>query len=149
VIPAKRIKRATMEITLASLVLVDSRGKTLLLAPPKSARQSAPADDVHTLVSRMWHFPTIVVPQDQAAVALKKFAEESFLSGRKLRAELHPLKKLRHAVTYRSITIFPFRAEVGKLPRVPASKAFPLEDLSTVAISNLTRKVARTAVALK
>jgi len=148
VIPAKRIKRPTVEITLASLVLVDSRGNTLLLAPPKSARKSAPAD-VPTLVSRMWHFPTIAAPQEQAAAVLKKFAQESLLSGRTLRAELHPLKKVRHAVTYRSITIFPFRAEVEKLPRVPASKGFPLDDLSTVAISNLTRKVARAAVALQ
>jgi A/G-specific adenine glycosylase len=149
VIPAKRIKRPTVEIILASLVLVDSRGNTLLLAPPKSARKSAPADDVPTLVSRMWHFPTIAAQQEQAAAVLKKFAEESLLSGRKLRAELHPLKKVRHAVTYRSITVFPFRAEVEKLPRVPASKGFPLEDLSTVAISNLTRKVARAAGALQ
>jgi len=149
VIPAKRIKRPTVEITLASLVLVDSRGNTLLLAPPKSARKSAPADDVPTLVSRMWHFPTIAAPQEQAAAVLQKFAQESLLSGRTLRAELQPLKKVRHAVTYRSIAIFPFRAEVEKLPRVPASKGFPLDDLSTVAISNLTRKVARAAVALQ
>jgi A/G-specific adenine glycosylase len=148
-IPAKRVKRDTVEITLASLVLVDPRGKTLLLAPPKPGKKSAAADDVHTLVSRMWHFPTIPAPQAQAAAALRKFAQESLLGGRKLRAELHLLKNVRHAVTYRSITVFPFRAEVKKLPRVPASKPFPLGDLSTVAISNLTRKVARAALALK
>jgi A/G-specific adenine glycosylase len=149
VIPAKRIKRGTVEITLASLVLVDTRGNTLLLAPPKPARKSAAADDVHTLVSRMWHFPTIAAPQDQAAAALRKFTENSLLGGRKLRANLQLLKKVRHAVTYRSITIFPFRAELEKLPRIPSSKPFPLGDLSTVAISNLTRKVARAALALK
>jgi A/G-specific adenine glycosylase len=149
VIPAKRIKRGTVEITLASLVLVDTCGNTLLLAPPKSARKSAAADDVHTLVSRMWHFPTIAAPQDQAAAALRKFTENSLLGGRKLRADLQLLKKVRHAVTYRSITIFPFRAELEKLPRIPSSKPFPLGDLSTIAISNLTRKVARAALALK
>jgi A/G-specific adenine glycosylase len=148
-IPAKRSKRSTVEITLASLVLVDAKGKTLLLAPPKSLKKSGAPGDVHTLVSRMWHFPTIAVPQDRAVAELKKFAEESLFSGRSLRSELFPLKKVRHAVTYRSITIFPFRAEVEKLPRVSSARAFPLADLSAVAISNLTRKVARAALASK
>jgi len=147
VIPLKRCKRSTVEITLASLVLVDAAGHTLLLAPPKSARKSAPPDDVHTLVSRMWHFPTLAVRQGQAAAELKKFAEESLLRGRRLRVEMLPLTKVRHAVTYRAITIFPFRVEVEKLPRVSMAKALPLADLSSVAISNLTRKVAQAALA--
>jgi A/G-specific adenine glycosylase len=148
-IPAKRSKRRTVEITLASLVLVDARGKTLLLGPPNSAQKSGAPGDVHTLVSRMWHFPTIAVPRDRAVAELKKFVEESLFSGRSLRSELLPLKKVRHAVTYRSITIFPFRAEVEKLPRVSCARAFPLSDLSAVAISSLTRKVARAALASK
>jgi A/G-specific adenine glycosylase len=149
VIPEKRSKRSTVEITLASLVLVDARGKTLLLAPPKSTGKSAAPDDVHTLVSRMWHFPTIAVPPGRAVTELKKFADESLVNGRSLRTQFLPLKKVRHAVTYRSITIFPFRAEVEKLPQVPGAKALPLSGLSAVAISNLTRKVARAALALK
>jgi A/G-specific adenine glycosylase len=148
-IPEKRAKRSTVEITLASLVLLDRRGKTLLLAPPKSAQKSPAPDDVHTLVSRMWHFPTISVQHGQAAAALTKFAEESFFSARKLRMELQPLQKVRHAVTYRSITVLPFRLEVENLPKVSAARAFPLADLSSVAVSNLTRKVARAALASK
>jgi len=149
VIPEKRAKRNTVEITLASLVLMDARGKTLLLAPPKSARKSAAADDIHTLVSRMWHFPTLAVQRGQAAAALAKFVEESLFAGRTFRAELLPLKKVRHAVTYRSITIFPFRADVEKLPRVPGAKSFPLANVSALAISNLTRKVSRAVLASK
>jgi len=147
VIPEKRSKRSTVEITLASLVLLDAQGKTLLLAPPKSARKSKAPDDVHTLVSRMWHFPTVAAAQGQAAAALTKFAEKTLFGGRKFRMELFALKRVRHAVTYRSITIFPFRANVKKLPRASGAKALPLEDLSMVAISNLTRKVARAALA--
>src|SRR5579859_1265132 len=147
VIPGKRSKRSTVEISLASLVLVDARGKTLLLAPPKSTRKSVSPDDIHTLVSRMWHFPTIAVPQDRAVAELQKFVKEPLFSRRSLRSELFPLKKVRHAITYRAITIFPFRAEVQKLPRVAGAKALPLADLSAVAISNLTRKVARAALA--
>ena len=147
-IPERRSKRSTVAITLASLVLLDARGQTLLLAPPESARKSAAADDVHALVSRMWHFPTVAVQHGQAAAALRKFAEESLFRGRGFRLEFFPLKKVRHAVTFRAITIFPFRVQVKKLPRVSASKAFPLADLSSVAVSNLTRKVARAALAL-
>jgi A/G-specific adenine glycosylase len=149
VIPEKRTKRNKVEITLASLVLVDARGMTLLLAPPKSAGRSAAPDDVHTLVSRMWHFPTVSVPPGRAAAALKQFAEEALLGGGRFRAEFSPLMNVRHAVTYRSITIHPFRANVEKLPRVPGAKVLPLADLSMLAISNLTRKVARVALASK
>jgi A/G-specific adenine glycosylase len=147
VIPEKRGKRATVNITLASLILVDPRGRTVLLAPPKSPRKSPAPDDVHTLVSRMWHFPTIAVRQNQAAALLAKFTEESFFGGRKLKSVPFPLKKIHHAVTYRSITILPFRLELEKLPQVSRARAIPLADLSTVAISNLTRKVARAALA--
>jgi A/G-specific adenine glycosylase len=149
VIPEKRGKRNTVEITLASLVLVDESGNTLLLGPPKSAGKSSAPDDVHTLVSRMWHFPTIAQPRGRAVAELKKFAEESLFNGRSLSGELVPLQKVRHAVTYRSITIFPFRAAVKKLPHIPGAKALPLAELSTVPISNLTRKVARAALASK
>jgi len=149
VIPEKRSKRSTVEILLASLVLVDLRGMTLLLAPPKSRRKSLAPDDVHTLVSRMWHFPTIATQQSESVVELTKFAEDSLFRRRKLPAALIPLKKVRHAVTYRSITILPFRLEVDKLPKIPGTKALPLADLTSVAISNLTRKVARAALASK
>jgi A/G-specific adenine glycosylase len=145
-IPEKRRKRATVEITLASLVLVDQRGKTLLLAPPKSVEKSAAADDIHTLVSRMWHFPTVAVRHGEADAELRKFAEESSILGHRSRAKLLPLKKVRHAVTYRAITLLPFRVEVESLPRIPSAKAFPLTGLSLLAISNLTRKVARAAL---
>jgi hypothetical protein len=63
--------------------------------------------------------------------------------------ELQPLKKVRHAVTYRSITVLPFRLQVEKLPKVSAAKAFPLADLSSIAVSNLTHKVARSALSSK
>jgi A/G-specific adenine glycosylase len=149
VIPEKRNKHATVEITLASIVLVDPQGKTLLLPPPKSPLKSPADDDVHTLVSRMWHFPTVAARQNQAAASLTKFAEESLFRGRKLKSIPVPLKKVRHAVTYRSITLLPFRLDVEKLPQVSGARAIPLADLSTVAISNLTRKVARAALTLE
>ena len=149
VIPEKRTKRNSVEITLASLVLIDPRGNTLLLAPPKSTQKSAAPDDVPTLLSRMWHFPTLSVQPSQASASLTNFARESLFAARKFQMELEPLKKARHAVTYRSITVLPFRLAVAKLPKVSGAKVLPLADLSAVAISNLTRKVARAALAAK
>ena len=145
VIPEKRTKRDTVEVTLAALVLLDAQNRTLLLPPPNGAPKSATADDVPTLVSRTWHFPTVSAHFDNAAVELKKFAEESLFAGRKLAAKLEPLSKVRHAVTYRAVTLLPFRALVEKLPKITDAKALPLENLSSLHVSNLTRKVAQAA----
>jgi A/G-specific adenine glycosylase len=143
-IPAKRVKRKTVEVTLAALVLVDASGKTLLLAPPKKIRKNSDAGDVPTLVSKMLHFPTIAVRRD-AAGELTAFAEKTLWGGRKFRGALLPLKKIRHAVTYRAITVLAFRAELKRLPRVAGGEIVELEKVSELAISNLTRKVARAA----
>lgn len=144
VIPEKRNKRASVEITLASLVLVDPRGRTLLVPPPKSERRLPTENDPAALLSRMWHFPTIHVQAD-AAKELRTFVKKSILSSLKLPVKLRALPKVRHSVTYRQITLFPFRLEVSKFPRVANAKALPLDDLSRVPISNLTRKIARAA----
>ncbi len=144
VIPEKRNKRASVEITLAALVLVDPRGRTLLLPPPSSERRLPAENDPGALLSRMWHFPTIHVQAD-AAKELRAFAKNAILPGLKSPAKFRALPKVRHAVTYRQIKLFPFRLDVSKLPQVANAKALPLEDLSRVPISNLTRKVAQAA----
>jgi A/G-specific adenine glycosylase len=145
-IPAKRIKRATEVITLTAVVFVDPQGNTLLLPPPKTPVKDASHANVTALLSRLWHFPTIEVKRD-AAKELQTHAEKHLFTATHLRVKLHALKKVRHAVTYRSITLLPFRADVAKLPRVPHAKTVPLDDLSAIPVSNLTRKVARTALA--
>jgi A/G-specific adenine glycosylase len=146
VIPEKRIKRAPVEITLASLVMVDSHRQTLLLPPPNTSTDSS-TPDVHVLLSRMWHFPTIRLRmRSNAAKELRAHAKQSIFAGQKVPARLVPLPSIRHAVTYRQITLLAFRLDVPKLPRLPHSKMLPLDDLTSVAISNLTRKVARAAL---
>lgn len=144
-IPEKRTKRATEEITLATLVFVDLPGDTLLLPPPKAGGKTRHGGNVPALLSRLWHFPTIEVRSD-AAKELRAYVEKNFLDGKRIESKLYALKKVRHAVTYRSITVLPFRANVVKLPKLPQAKAVPLDDLSSLPISNLTRKVARTAL---
>jgi A/G-specific adenine glycosylase len=161
-IPEKRKKRDTLQVHLAAIVFLDPKGRTLLLSSAKKVQPPADKEDVAALLSRMWHFPTI---QLNGGVTSKKnrrsanrsgpipapkellqFVEAKYFSGRKLRLELLPLKHVRHSVTYRAITLFPFLLKVSKLPRVAGSKALPLADLSSVPVSNLTRKVAQSAL---
>jgi A/G-specific adenine glycosylase len=146
-IPEKRSKRAAVEITLASRVLVDDAGRTLLLPPPKSKTAVARSEDLGALLSRMWHFPTIQVKAN-ARKELDAHIQKNIFTKRKLSGGMQPAAKIRHTVTYRQITVLPFRLNVPHLPVVPGSMVLPLHDLSSVAISNLTRKVARAVILL-
>ena len=131
---------------MAALVVVDGAGKTLLLPPPKKrGKTTAEPDDVPTLVSRMWHFPTVSVRPESAEIELRKFAENSFPCKKKIDAELAALKAVEHAVTYRAVRVLPFLAVVKKLPSFAGAKVLRLEKVSEMAISNLTRKVALAA----
>jgi hypothetical protein len=93
----------------------------------------------------MWHFPTIHIQQN-AVAELQAFLHASLFDGKELSSKLLALPKVRHAVTYRQITLLPFRLDVAELPRVPHSKPLLLSHVSSVPISNLTRKVARAAL---
>jgi len=164
-LPARRKKRATEVITLAAAVLLDSRGRTLLLSPPKlsqhgatqrrprpskSASSAIPVpEQVSVLVSKLWHFPTIAVSTDPIA-ELKEHLSELFPAiTAKQSLQLEALPTARHAVTYRAITLRPFRVSVAQLPRIPNAKTISLAEIiapSSLAISNLTRKAARAAL---
>jgi A/G-specific adenine glycosylase len=144
--PERRKKREPVQITLAAAVFLTPRGETLLLPPPQNKKESKPAaDDVATLVSRMWHFPTVAIRED-ALAELRIFLAD-VLPGKNGSMHLAPLAKVRHAVTYRNVTVLPYRIAITKLPRIPGAKCIPLEDLSTLPVSNLTRKIARAALA--
>jgi A/G-specific adenine glycosylase len=142
VIPEKSRQREMVEVTLAALVIVDAHGQTLLLPHEKSPAKTD--RHVATLLSRMWHFPTIEV-KGNAQKELWTAAKRSIFSGEKLPRRFQELRKVRHAVTYRQITLIPFRMNVRELPRVPNARILPLDDLSAVPVSNLTRKVANAA----
>jgi hypothetical protein len=63
---------------------------------------------------------------------------------------LELLPAARHAVTHHAITLRPFRVAVAQLPFVPGAKTISLSHVaspSSLAISNLTRKAARAALA--
>jgi A/G-specific adenine glycosylase len=166
-IPEKRKKRETVQVLLAAIAFVDPKARTLLLPPPNTAAKTpAGKEDVPALLSRMWHFPTLQLSDranserkgsgstrrsakgvsSVAATELRQFVEAEYFSGRKLPVGLLPLKPVRHAVTYRAITLFPFLVKVPKLPRVVGARVLPLADLGSVPVSNLTGKVARSAL---
>jgi len=148
-VPETRRKREPVAVTLATAVFIDRNGRTLLLHPPKVARKTtaaSSADHVPTLVSRTWHFPTFAVsenPEIELRRSLSRMAGEGAVM------EMAPLEAVRHTVTYRDIKILPFAIPCAKLPRVPGAKALPLENLSSLAISNLTRKVGKSALAAR
>jgi hypothetical protein len=94
----------------------------------------------------MWHFPTVPVGKNPEA-DLRTYLRKVAGSARALPPRFTPLRKIRHAVTYRAITVFPFIVSYKKLPCLPGAKAILLQDPSSVPISNLTRKVVRAALA--
>ena len=145
-LPEKRKTRATVQVTLAAAVFVDEKGQTLLLPPPKNTKEKFFADHVPTLVSRMWHFPTLSVTAEPAR-KLNAFLRKLMPGAQRRNWQLVPAGKVRHAVTYRAITLLPFLINVRKLPHVPGARQVPLDNIFSLPVSNLTRKVARAALA--
>jgi len=144
-IPEKRKKRATVIVQLISVVLFDAKNNSLLLPPPTEMPKSAADDHIPSLVAKLWHFPTV-----SASTSTHKAL------GALLRTELRVkstkshkpvlLDKVRHTVTYRAISVAAYFVHVKQLPNLPGAKTVPLEAVSSLAISNLTRKIARTAL---
>ncbi len=145
-LPEKRKKRATVEIHLAAAVFADEHGCTLLLPPPEGQSTESLVDYVPTLASNLWHFPTIPVAGDPV-VRLRGHLR--ILVDKKQNGRLHfvPAGKVRHTVTYRAITVEPFRISVKKLPHIKGAERVPLHEITVLPVSNLTRKVARAALA--
>src|SRR5256885_9467532 len=96
----------------------------------------------------MWHSPTLSV-SGEPAENLSAFLRKLMPGVQSRNWQLVPAGKVRHAVTYRAITLLPFLIEVRNLPRFLHGKQVPLNDISTVPVSNLTSKVARAALALQ
>ena len=145
-LPEKRKKRATVEIRLATAVFADEHGRTLLLPPPEERNEEALADHVPTLVSNLWHFPTIPVNGD-AVAKLRGHLLQLKVQGRNGRFRFIAAHKVRHTVTYREITVEPFRVSVKKLPLIKGAEQVPLSEITLLPVSNLTQKVAQAVLA--
>lgn len=146
-LPEKRKKRAAVEIHLAAAVFADKNGNTLLLPPPPPEKNTESLTDyVPTLASNLWHFPTIPVNGDSVA-KLRGHLRKLRIQKQKGTLDFVAAGKVRHSVTYRAITLEPFRINVKKLPRIRGAERVPLREITVLPVSNLTRKVARAALA--
>src|SRR5260370_23140109 len=93
-LPDTRKKRASVQVTLAAAVLIDPRGRTLLV-------RQAGGDGA--LFSRMWQFPALETPADATSNLAKHFTEQF---GVKVAGEqIMLLKTARHTVSFRKIPL--------------------------------------------
>ena len=135
-LPESRKKSAPLQITLAAAVLLDPRGRTLLVR--RTGRDGA-------LFSRMWQFPAIEAPAD-ASLLLARHLKEIFAM--KITAkEMIRLKTARHTVTFRAIQLQPFLIRVERLPRIAGARTPLLGHFGKLPVSSATRKIADTAIA--
>lgn len=145
-IPSARKKRAVEKMEIAAAVLVDARGRTLLVKPESAVTNG--------LFSRMWQFPAVKVGKS-AEVEL-----QGHLKKIRVASEIEALGAVNHSVTYREVTLRPFLVRVARLPRIDGARVVQLEELYEQeggskdpplhkryipAISSATRKIARKA----
>jgi len=94
-----------------------------LLPPPEEESTVALADYIPTLVSRLWHFPTVSVTATPPKIFAPLFGTVRGAGNGNLR--LAPAGKVRHSVTYRDITIEPFRINLKNFLVSRAPGALP------------------------
>lgn len=135
-IPAARRKRASVKVRIAAAVLRDPQGRTMLVRDPGIH------DDV--LFSRMWQFPAVEVTHDAAAELKAHLDEVLQIDTGSL--EMKPLRAVRHAVTFRSITLMPFLVPLQQLSKLPRTRIVPLAGLRRITTSSATRKIAAMAL---
>jgi A/G-specific adenine glycosylase len=144
-IPQKRKKRATVAVQLVSAVLLDSENNSLLLPPPTAHIKNNADDHIPTLVAKLWHFPTISAPRDlESSLCTLLYRDLRIKSTKSVRPE--PLRKVRHTVTYRTISVAVYLVRVQQLPKTLGVKPLSLADVPSMPVSNLTRKIAQTAL---
>jgi len=146
-VPAARRKPRTISMTLAAAVLLDPRGRTLMVLQDGSAPRDSNPGANGALFSRLWQFPAVACPSRRVARnshELSRHLESTFgLCG----VLLKPLGTSRHAVTFHDIRLLPFVARVERLPEVAGARTPKLRELDRLPISSATRKIAVAAIA--
>ena len=145
-LPEARQKRDVVDVVLASLVVTNAQGETLLLPPPKQKNKDDQADHVPTLVSNLWHFPTISANGDLMKSVLAS-CKSIFTTKPPKPESFQQLASVRHSVTYRKVIVHPFLVRVIRLPKAHGANTIALNRVTELAISNLTRKIAKRALA--
>jgi A/G-specific adenine glycosylase len=137
-LPAPRRKPKPVRLTLSAAILLDPRGRTLLL------RQKS---DHSSLFSNLWQFPAVKAARP-APEELSRYLQSAF----GITAALEPLTPSRHTVTFRRILLAPFLLRVSRLP-APDSlvsgsegmRMLRLAEIERLPISSATRKIAAAA----
>jgi A/G-specific adenine glycosylase len=141
-IPGARRGRAREKVSIAAAVLLDAEGKVLLLRPETGHERE--------LFSGMWQFPAVRVRRDarrELAARLAAMLNGASENGRPVIAEkFAALGSLRHAVTFRDITLLPFLLRVETLPPVPGARVWTAQDADAPAVSSATRKILEAAL---
>ena len=142
-LPAKRMKRATEQRTLAAAVLIDGKSSTLLVRPGKTEVKT----ESSALFSLLWQFPAVIVREDpraDIAEGLRRLFKSRSIAGK---LKMRPLDEAKHTVTFRKITLAPYLIRVAKLPPADdrAKKHIVLSSVARLAVSSATRKIATLA----
>ncbi len=144
-LPEKRKKRVTVSVQLVSVVLLDAKTRCLVLPPPTTSTKNNADDHVPSLVAKLWHFPTVSASANSEQVLEQLLHRELRIkSAKSNRPEL--LDRVRHTVTYRTISIAAYLIRVKQLPKIFGAQYLPLAEIQSLPISNLTRKILHTAL---
>ena len=143
--PESDHKPDLIEVPMVALVLVNPNGETLLLPPPRVKNPDSIPDHVPTLVANLWHFPTASTNGNHLESA--RGAWKKINRGQKFPENSAPLQIVRHAVTFRKVTVNGFLVPVIRLPKVKSADTLDLRQVTNRAVSNLTRKIADRALA--
>ena len=144
-LPEKRTKRPTVSVQLVSVVLLDGKNNSLLLPPPKTLTKNKSDDHVPSLVAKLWHFPTFSASA-KSPNALQQFLRSDLRLKSAGPIGTERLDRVRHTVTYRVISVGAYLVRLKRLPRLAGARHMPLDEVSSLAISNLTRKITGTAM---
>jgi adenine-specific DNA glycosylase len=183
-IPQARKKREPQRVEIAAAVLLDRRGRTLLVKPEKT--------ETNGLFSGMWQFPAVEVKKGASGPSAplatgewrvtgekdhtqkarrgtegtEKIEEGSFasltsaaLSASRMTSTLRgmtsdlnsvtgdivALPVVKHMVTYREITLRPYLVRVDIVRAAKGVRVVGLDDVTRMAVSSATKKIARTA----
>jgi len=132
-LPAPRRKPKPVSVVLSAAVLVDPRGRTLLLK--QKSRQGG-------LFSNLWQFPAIQsTAKAPGPEKLARYLQSAF----GITALLEPLPPARHTVTFRKILLAPFLAHVAQLPQAAEMRTPRLAEIERLPISSATKKIAAAA----
>ena len=128
-------------MTVAAAVLLDPRGRTLMVRQPNGDG---------AIFSRMWQFPAVEA-NGGARKALRDhlsriISSESAPGAGALESALQPLAPARHTVTFRNIRLLPFLLRVPRLPSVQGAQKPRLRSLGRLPVSSATRKIAQAAL---